>query len=686
MVKVFLCESASACVEQLKALCCSLKRACILVPNHTYQQNCINFCSSNLPIFTPSQWMELLGLRPLKFEESLFLKTYDPFDDPCNNTANLLQVYPESFQQAWLHWMKENEIHHFSDSTQTCVKNLPFDSVILYGHFKPNNRNILVKTLQNLNVNGYQILYDNKVNFEKNEPIKSVENSEYFQAISTKNTTVERIFVQKFLEANSNTVCVELPGLSYKSLFHNSIDKHLETWLDWQEKENLSHFLIYLKNHLGKNLEAFKEVKLKLEKAFSVCLTDNFVFLQSYISEKENHWLENHKQGNWPKETSCETFSQILQKIIPENFKPFFLKLPLFPFVITKEEFFTYLRRIVSTPKDNLKKFKRFEEVFYFPFDAYLIPNCIHSNKENIDQQIRSFITSAILEKKKVTVCTPQVSNTKETLTYLYPSQKIFEIPLKNKGISKAKSNLSLPSKTLQKLSCKNWERFCLCPLQTWLETILKTQKTPSHYFRIKAKIIGEWVHENLQFNEQPTTLKDWLQIIQKNTDIRWVFLQKIFQQNDQNIPQILKSWHQKSLLWAQQMALACQDLLHYELYSEWPLPNNVPLKGRIDLLGIRKNEAVIVDYKTAVHYFFTSKQINKGHGLQVWLYGSYLQSIGKSVQLRVVDRFGKSTQLAFDQTQAEVADIQSWLDSIQNSGTYFNLPKENKEILPLCM
>ena len=88
----------------------------------------------------------------------------------------------------------------------------------------------------------------------------------------------------------------------------------------------------------------------------------------------------------------------------------------------------------------------------------------------------------------------------------------------------------------------------------------------------------------------------------------------------------------------------------------------------------------------TAVHYFFTSKQINKGHGLQVWLYGSYLQSIGKSVQLRVVDRFGKSTQLAFDQTQAEVADIQSWLDSIQNSGTYFNLPKENKEILPLCM
>ena len=88
----------------------------------------------------------------------------------------------------------------------------------------------------------------------------------------------------------------------------------------------------------------------------------------------------------------------------------------------------------------------------------------------------------------------------------------------------------------------------------------------------------------------------------------------------------------------------------------------------------------------TAVHYFFTSKQINKGHGLQVWLYGSYLQSIGKSVQLRVVDRFGKSTQLDFDQTKPDVADIQSWFDSIQISGTYFNLPEENKEILPLCM
>ena len=88
----------------------------------------------------------------------------------------------------------------------------------------------------------------------------------------------------------------------------------------------------------------------------------------------------------------------------------------------------------------------------------------------------------------------------------------------------------------------------------------------------------------------------------------------------------------------------------------------------------------------TALHYLFTPNQINKGHGLQLWLYGSYLQSTGKTVELRVIDRLGRSTQLGFNQTKPDVTDIESWLHSIQKSGTYFNLPEENKEILPLCM
>ena len=686
MVKVFLRESASACLEQLKALCSSLTHACILVPNRTCQKNCIHFCTPNLPIFTPSQWMEILGLRPLKFEESLFLNTYDPFDDPAINSTNLLQMYPDSFRQHWLNWMQENEIHHFSDSTQTCVKKFPFNAVILYGHFATNNRTIITKILQKLNVNCYQILYNNPHNYQENKNIKSVENSKYFQSISTKNITTERYFVQKFLEKNPNAVCVALPGLSYDFLVRTPTNKNLETWLDWQEKGDLSCFLIYLKNYLKNDLNAFKEAKLKLEQAFSVCLTADFTILQASILKKEKHWLENFKQGFWPMKTSFVNFIQVLQKVMPDDFNPFFLKLPSFPFTISKEEFFTYLRRLINNQEKALKTVKRLEEVLYFPFPEYLIPHCVKSNKESNNQCTCSFIASALLEGKKVTVCASQIDNKKETLQNLYLSQKIFEIALKSKVISKTKTNLSLPPKALQNLSCKNWERFYICPLQTWLETILKTQKSSLYYFRIKPKIIGEWVHENLQFDQNPNTLENWLQIIQKKADVRWRNLKQNFEKNDQNIPQVLKTWHKKSLFWAQQMAFACQDLLSCELYSEWPLPTNAPFKGRIDLLAIKKNEAIIVDYKTAFHYLFTPKQINKGHGLQLWLYGTYLQSIGKSVYLRIIDRFGKSTQLDFDSTKPEVADIESWLNSVQKSGTYSHLPEEKKETLPLCL
>ncbi len=686
MVKVFLRESANACLEQLKVLCNSLTQACILVPNRTYQRNCIKFCNPNIPIFTPSQWMEILGLRPLKFEESLFLNTYNSFDDPAINITNLLKPYPELFQQTWLNWMKEYGIHHFSDSVQTCVKSFPFDSVILYGHFESNNRNILIKTLQNLNVNCYQILYNNQNNSRKNENLNSIKNSECFQSISVKNIATERYFVQKFLDENPNAVCIELPGLSYESLFQKTKNKNLETWLDWQEKGDLSHFLIYLKNYLENNFEAFKEAKIKLEQAFSTCLTDNLSLLQAHILKKGNHWLENFKQGSWPTETSFKDFNQILQKVTPDNFKIFFKNLPQFSFIITKEEFFNYLRRLVNNQEKALESIKRLEEVLYFPFETYFIPHCVKSNKESTNQRIHSFIASAVLEGRKVTVCTPQTDNNKKTLQSLYPNKKIFEIPLKNKGISKSKTSLSLPPKALQNLSCKNWERFYLCPLQTWIENILKTQKSHLYYFRIKDKIIGEWVHENLQFDKNPIILENWLTIIQKNTNVRWRVLQQTFEKNNQNTPQVLKTWHKKSLLWAQQMASACQDLLPYELYSEWTLPTDAPFKGRIDLLAIRKNEAIVVDYKTALHYLFTPKQINKGHGLQLWLYGTYLQSIGKSVYLRIIDRFGKSTQLDFDSTKPEVADIESWLNSVQKFGTYSNLPEENKEGQPMSL
>ena len=221
MVKVFLCESATACLNQLKALCSSLKNACILVPNDFFQKNCIEFCKPNIPIFSLSQWMEILGLRPLKLTESLFLNTYDPFDDPASIDINSLNLYPQSFQQNWFSWMQANTIHSFSDIVHVPTNIIPFDSIILYGQFKTNIRNILLQNLQNLNLTCYQVLYTCKDINHKNENIEHLEKSTNFQSISIKNSTTERFFIQKFLEKNPNTICVELPEISYKSIYQN---------------------------------------------------------------------------------------------------------------------------------------------------------------------------------------------------------------------------------------------------------------------------------------------------------------------------------------------------------------------------------------------------------------------------------------------------------------------------------
>lgn len=685
MVKVFLCESAITCLEQLKVLCNSLEKVCILVPNPTYKENCIEHCHLQTPILTPSQWMELLNLRPLKYEESLFFNTYDPFDDPAIIDTNLLQNYPENFQQDWLNWLKENNIHPFSDVALINKKTLPFDNAILYGHFKTNIHKPLLQNLQNLNC--YQILHISEDSSHKNTENKSIEASAYFQSFEVKSIADERLFIQRFLKENTNAVCVQPPGQTYKPLFSKTTDNLIKTWLDWQEQGNLSHFLIYLKHNLGNDLKLFQQTKTKFEKAFSICLTDHFNLLQSYLLQqgKENDWLKNFKCGNWPKEAPFTDFIQILQEIIPHHFQNFFIKLPSFPFSTTKEQFFTYLHRFITHQNFNLKQIKHLEEVLYFPFQSYLIPHCVHTKKENLNHQILSFIRSTLSEEKNVTVCSSQIGNNKEVLQPLFQSKKFFKISSSNQKIWQPKTNLALPTKSLQQLSCKNWERFYLCPLQTWLESILKTEKIPLHTFRIKTKIIGEWVHQNLQFNQKPNSLKIWLQHIHKTATVRWEQLQSIFEKQ-QNIPQIIKNWHQKSLLFAQQMATACQDLLSCELYSEWSLPQDTLYKGRIDLLAIQGDTAIVVDYKTALHYLFTPKQINKGHGLQLWLYGSYLKSIGKSVQLRTIDRFGKPIQIDFDQTKPEVIDIENWLNSIQSSGIYKNLPEEKEESLPLCM
>lgn len=684
MVKVFLYESTIDCFNQLKYLYENLTNCCILVPNRTYQQNCIHFYKDSISVFTPSEWMKNLGLNPLKTEESLLIKTYDTFNDPTLITLKDLKSYPKTFQDEWIKWMKYEKINAFTDIIDNYTSNLHFHSAILYGQFNTSVQDYLLRSLKNLHIACYQILHIYKKSFLSENNQKNWETNKHLQVISFQNVFMEQQWVQKFLEKNPQTFCIQPLEQTYEPLLRKRAITLLDSWLDWQEQANLSYFLIYLDKYLVKDKKLFEQTKEKLEQAFSICLTNQFKCLQAYILKKESHWIKNFTQGDWPKEASFTDFIQILQKVLPENFKNFFKEIPNFNIKIIQKHFFNYLRRFINHNFKHFNTLKHFEEVLYFPFDNYLIPNCIYSQNEKNNYQLINFIHTTLANGKKIIVCSSQKNLKNETIKPLLNPKKIFELPTKEQKSLINKTKLHLPPQLLNRLSCKNWENFYLYPLQTWLKVLLKTQKIPLHYSKIKEKIIGEWVHQNLQFKQQPDTLKKWLDFIKKISDQRWIQLQAIFKQQNQNIPEILINWHLKSLSWSQKIATSCQDLLSWKLYSEWTLPDNAPIKGRIDLLAINNDTAIITDYKTSLHYLFSANQIDKGHGLQLYLYGKYLNTLKKSLILRVIDCFGKITQLDFN--EIKVSNIENWISSIQKSGQYTSIPSAKLKDMPISI
>ena len=199
-----------------------------------------------------------------------------------------------------------------------------------------------------------------------------------------------------------------------------------------------------------------------------------------------------------------------------------------------------------------------------------------------------------------------------------------------------------------------------------------------------KAKICGEWVHENLGFETQPKNLETWQASIAEKAEKRWQTLELLF---PEKVPDQLQQWHTRTYRLSLQMAQACNDLLDgsWKLQSEYVLPKNSENSGRIDLLATRSKEAVIVDFKTATDYTFTTGKLNKGHGLQLLLYGRALEPYCKSIQLRVINGNCDNLILDLHTISPEVNPIEAWLAEVKRTGIFTNLPEEKADTLPFC-
>ena len=250
-----------------------------------------------------------------------------------------------------------------------------------------------------------------------------------------------------------------------------------------------------------------------------------------------------------------------------------------------------------------------------------------------------------------------------------------------------AKDILRIPTALIH-FSCKNWERFYLCPRKTWLEKILRTVPVPLYPTVSKALFFGESIHDNLIFLRQPHDLNAWEQLIRQRSDVRW---QCLCQCNGSNNLSLLRQRHQRALEYSLTMAAACEEFLYdgWRLYSEYTLPKESLYTGRIDLLGMHEEQRkiIIIDYKSGLNETFTPRTLKSGYGWQLLLYGRAMQTLYPmyEVELRMILRTGEAKILRLDEVVDVVSQMNAWIEAFRQSGLYEDLPEEKAETLPLA-
>ena len=187
------------------------------------------------------------------------------------------------------------------------------------------------------------------------------------------------------------------------------------------------------------------------------------------------------------------------------------------------------------------------------------------------------------------------------------------------------------------KLSCKTWERLKIAPWQTWFENILNlTSLVNFRGVYNKKKILGEWVHQCLQFELTPT---HWETKIYKHVKAKTIAMEKIYHYNNEKMPYFLTQWLNQTTHMGIQIAKTCAHLLNDKWYlkSEWPLPHNKDiLPGRIDLLAQDNpkvlSHVIVVDYKTAIRYLLHLDKLSKAKVYNCYFTDNKLKNWGPKI------------------------------------------------------
>ena len=667
MVKVFLEESVELCITRLNTLIKGENRYKVLCPSEAFIKKLLAFyphlATANLT--TLSQLERELGNGFVPTEVAHIFPNFNLFCDPIIALMDYLKTLAEPERELVYDWLKREKIWAPKEATGETSR--PYGTCLFFGSFSPKIGEELAQRFKPF----FEDFIAIKRSFKpfRDVPLNSV------KSYSVCNIQQEREYVRNAYNSGTNVIACHPEN--WLELFPSKHEVQRLQWIDYQEKATLGYLLPYLytSNYDVEAREASIKALLDAQKCSG---REDLLSLKNWLSLQDKTEELPFKLLDWPTEGLLGDFVRLLNASENSWNLPTFLE--SCPIKFTRRQFFAYLRRNVK--HHAFEALIPWEDALYLPIKDGCFLHGV-SEEPAHDAQCLSWFQEIEHRGGNLTVVIPELDEKSIPYTPLIPVTKASEVSESLPTESQKSSTFVLPPDCL-KLSCKNWERFHVSPIRTWLDAILKAKKFDLIQPNTRARICGEWVHENLEFETQPKDLATWQASIVDKTRKRWQTLEKIF---DKNVPVRLQQWHDWTRQLSLQMAQACSDLLDgsWSLQSEYILPKNVEHSGRIDLLATRANEASIVDFKTALDYAFTATKLNQGHGLQLLLYGRALEPYYKSIQLRVIN--GKCNNLVLDlnEISSNVQTIETWLKTIKGTGTYTDIPEETQDALPLC-
>lgn len=434
-------------------------------------------------------------------------------------------------------------------------------------------------------------------------------------------------------------------------------------WLDWQEYGSVNHFRIYLREWAKHSREAdCGQWKEDLKQASD--LYHQFSNAKAWLLRHNKDWIKQFEWIESPFEGSVKTFVAQYRTAVHKH-----LLLALEPFwdtceiPINRQQFFAYVRRRMQLRMGG--KGITLENALYLPMSACKVLLKVHENTPMTPTTLRA------LQALQADGCQVQLGVIKDVKDM--NSQCSDELDWRDEfqvtciGDSLYNpQNLLVPPAFIN-FSCTGWENVRKRPINTWFDAVLKTHAEPLSERFPGEKLLGEWTHAILRFEQRIQNLEEW----KVHREER---MHQLLQDSGNTL--VLQHLGQRALYISNLMAAACEELLSkdWELKCEWTLPDSSPYRGRIDLLAINAKEQriVIVDYKTSNQAKFQPKK--DGSCWQLILYGKALQKDYPTYKIQVwmVKPTGEKQEIPLDASDK----VEQWIEAFQKTGWYDDLPE----------